>query len=105
MTMNAFSKIDMGEVTRLTRAGQLTEAMALLQGRLAAARPQAATEQGPTRTPGGAARPWPTIDMVAPSIPGGAWTAPGFGKGATGNAPSGKTGASERQGLSETLRS
>ena len=30
--MNAFSKIDMGEVTRLTHAGKLTEAMALLQG-------------------------------------------------------------------------
>ena len=30
--MNAFSKIDMGEVTRLTQAGKLTEAMALLQG-------------------------------------------------------------------------
>jgi poly(hydroxyalkanoate) depolymerase family esterase len=43
--MNAFSKIDMGEVTRLTQAGKLAEAMALL-------------------------------DMVAPSAPGGAWTAP-----------------------------
>ena len=30
--MNAFSKIDMGEVTRLTQAGKLAEAMALLQG-------------------------------------------------------------------------
>jgi poly(hydroxyalkanoate) depolymerase family esterase len=30
--MNAFSKIDMAEVTRLTRAGKLTEAMALLRG-------------------------------------------------------------------------
>ena len=30
--MNAFSKIDMDEVTRLTRAGKLAEAMALLQG-------------------------------------------------------------------------
>ena len=33
--MNAFSKIDMGEVTRLTRAGKLAEAMALLQGHTA----------------------------------------------------------------------
>jgi poly(hydroxyalkanoate) depolymerase family esterase len=102
--MNAFSKIDMGEVTRLTRAGQLTEAMALLQGRPAAARPQAAMEQGPTRTRGGAARPWPTIDMVAPSIPGGAWTAPGFGKGATGEAAAGMKGTSARPSLSETIR-
>jgi poly(hydroxyalkanoate) depolymerase family esterase len=31
--MNAFSKIDMSEVTRLTRAGKLAEAMALIQGR------------------------------------------------------------------------
>jgi hypothetical protein len=30
--MNAFSKVDMGEVTRLTQAGKLAEAMALLQG-------------------------------------------------------------------------
>ena len=34
--MNAFSKIDMGEVTRLTQAGKLAEAMALLQGHIAA---------------------------------------------------------------------
>ena len=31
--MNAFSKIDMAEATRLTRAGKLAEAMAVLQGR------------------------------------------------------------------------
>ena len=30
--MNAFSKINMREVTRLTQAGKLTEAMALLRG-------------------------------------------------------------------------
>ena len=33
--MNAFSKIDMGEVTRLTQAGKLAQAMALLQGHTA----------------------------------------------------------------------
>jgi hypothetical protein len=33
--MNAFSKIDMGEITRLTQAGKLAEAMALLQGHTA----------------------------------------------------------------------
>ena len=33
--MNAFSKIDMGEFTRLTQAGKLAEAMALLQGHTA----------------------------------------------------------------------
>ncbi|GJE42465.1 extracellular catalytic domain type 1 short-chain-length polyhydroxyalkanoate depolymerase [Methylobacterium soli] len=103
--MNAFSAIDMGEVTRLTRAGQLTEAMALLQGRPVAAKPQAATEQEPARTGARAARPWPTIDMVAPSTPGGAWTAPGFGKGATGAAPTEEKATSARPSLSETLRS
>ena len=34
--MNAFSTIYMGEVTRLTQAGKLAEAMALLQGHAAA---------------------------------------------------------------------
>ena len=34
--MNAFSKINMSEVTRLTRAGKLAEALALLKGRAAA---------------------------------------------------------------------
>ena len=36
--MNTFSKIDMGEVTRLTRAGKLTEALALLNPKTRAAR-------------------------------------------------------------------
>ena len=40
--MNAFSKIDMAEITRLTRAGKLTQAMALLRGGAAAAAPPAA---------------------------------------------------------------
>ena len=40
--MNAFSKIDMGEVTRLTHAGKLTEAMALLQGHSASSLTQVA---------------------------------------------------------------
>jgi poly(hydroxyalkanoate) depolymerase family esterase len=72
--MNAFSKIDMGEVTRLTQAGKLTEAMALLQG---GKLPGAASDE-----PGRAAqwsassvkRSWPTIDMMAPTAPGAAWT-------------------------------
>ncbi|MBB2961143.1 PHB depolymerase family esterase [Methylobacterium sp. R2-1] len=103
--MNAFSSIDMGEVTRLTRAGQLTQAMALLQGRSASAKPQADKHEETPRTDESTARPWSTIDMVAPRNPGGAWTAPSFGKETAGEAPHGRTGASERQGLAETLRS
>ena len=73
--MNAFSKIDMGEVTRLTQAGKLAEAMALLQGH------KTVVAQGSSRSkvPGsikGIKRLSPTIDMIAPSVPGGAWTAP-----------------------------
>ena len=74
--MNAFSKIDMGEVTRLTRAGKLAEAMALLQGNKATGVAQGSSRSdvpGPTK---GIKRLSPTIDMVAPAIPGGAWTAP-----------------------------
>lgn len=55
--------IDMAAVTRLTQAGRLAEAMALLQGRAA---PEADAPKD--------ARP--ILDMVAPSHPAGAWTAP-----------------------------
>ncbi|WP_336492665.1 extracellular catalytic domain type 1 short-chain-length polyhydroxyalkanoate depolymerase [Methylobacterium nigriterrae] len=101
--MNAFSTIDMAEVTRLTRAGQLNEAMALLQGRPAPAKPQAAAGEGTLHNAADATRPWRTIDMAAPAAPGGAWTAPGFGQGATGEAPTGK-GGTARQSLSATIR-
>jgi poly(hydroxyalkanoate) depolymerase family esterase len=77
--MNAFSKIDMGEVTRLTQAGKLAEAMALLQGNgpsnIAGGSPSLdfpGSTQGIKRPPPSL----PTIDMVAPSTPGGAWTPP-----------------------------
>jgi len=103
--MNAFSRIDMGKVTRLTRAGQLAEAMALLQGRPASAKPQADAREGVLRKDGRTGRPGSIIDMVAPRTPGGAWTASSLGEGTVGDAPVNKTGASERQGLAETLRS
>jgi poly(hydroxyalkanoate) depolymerase family esterase len=67
--MSAFSKIDMAEVTRLTRAGKLMQAMALLRGEANAG----------TDAPGAASSTMgatPFIDMVAPSLPGGSWTAP-----------------------------
>jgi poly(hydroxyalkanoate) depolymerase family esterase len=63
--MSSVSKIDMGEVTRLTRAGRLAEATALLQGRPSGTRDAAADSDD--------AHP-PTIEMSPPSAPGGAWT-------------------------------
>jgi poly(hydroxyalkanoate) depolymerase family esterase len=76
--MNAFSKIDMGEVTRLTQAGKLAEAMALLQGHPAPGVAGGGPGSDVPRSTQGIKRPLPlpTIDMVAPSVPGGAWTAP-----------------------------
>ena len=77
--MNAFSKIDMGEVTRLTQAGKLAEAMALLQGHTASNIPLGSISSLVPHSTQGIKRPsspLPTIDMVAPSAPRGAWTAP-----------------------------
>jgi poly(hydroxyalkanoate) depolymerase family esterase len=77
--MNAFSKIDMGEVTRLTQAGKLAEAMALLQGHTASSIAGGSPGSEVPRLTQGIKRPsptLPTIDMVPPSAPGGAWTAP-----------------------------
>jgi poly(hydroxyalkanoate) depolymerase family esterase len=76
--MNTFSKIDMGEVTRLTQAGKLAEAMALLQGHTASTIARGRPSAVPLLTQG-INRPFslsPPIDMVAPATPGGAWTAP-----------------------------
>jgi poly(hydroxyalkanoate) depolymerase family esterase len=77
--MNAFSKIDMGEVTRLTQAGKLAEAMALLQGHTASNIAPGSPGSDVPRLTQGIKLPssmLPTIDMIAPSAPGGAWTAP-----------------------------
>jgi hypothetical protein len=77
--MNAFSKIDMAEVTRLTQAGKLAEAMGLLQGHTASnIAPGSPGSDVPysTQRIKRSLPPLPTIDMVAPSAPGGAWTAP-----------------------------
>ena len=71
--MNAFSKIDMGEVTRLTQAGKLAEAMALLQGHTASSIARGSPGSDVPRLTQGIKRPsppLPTIDMVAPSAPG-----------------------------------
>ena len=72
--MYLIPKIDMGEVTRLTRAGKLVEAIALLHGDPV---PEIAEGSAGRNRPGSAkiiARP--TIDMIAPSVPGDVWTAP-----------------------------
>ena len=77
--MNAFSKIDMGAVTRLTQAGKLAEAMALLQGHTASSIPRGSPGSEVPHSTHGIKRPsspLPTINIVAPSAPGGAWTAP-----------------------------
>ena len=63
--MTILPKIDMAEVTRLTRAGRLKDAMALLAGGLA----------GGTRPASRAPEQAPYIDMTPPETPGGAWTA------------------------------
>jgi poly(hydroxyalkanoate) depolymerase family esterase len=77
--MNTFSKINMSEVTRLTQAGKLAEAMALLQGHTASSITRGSPASEVPRLTQGIKRPsssLPTIDMVAPSAPGGSWTAP-----------------------------
>ena len=66
--MKPFSKIDMGEVTRLTLAGKLAEATALLQGRLRGG----VEVDSPGPTPDHST----TLDMTPPRFVGGAWTAP-----------------------------
>ncbi|CAA2104022.1 hypothetical protein MBUL_02492 [Methylobacterium bullatum] len=92
--MTAFSTIDMGEVTRLTRAGQLSEAMALLQGRSV---PSSAAPADDRAAAG-------TIDMVAPTMSGGAWTAPGIDRTAADGAASTAKTAFARPGLAETIQ-
>ncbi|WP_093564898.1 PHB depolymerase family esterase [Methylobacterium sp. 174MFSha1.1] len=63
----------MAEVTRLTRAGRLTEAVALIQGRPVPAEP---TQAPATHAPAPRAAE-PAVDLVAPAEPGGAWTVAG----------------------------
>jgi poly(hydroxyalkanoate) depolymerase family esterase len=73
--MNAMSNINMGEVTRLTQAGRLAEAIAVLRGGTAggAARP---SEGGKPQEKTTDRRARPIIDMVPPSSLGGVWTPP-----------------------------
>jgi poly(hydroxyalkanoate) depolymerase family esterase len=57
--MNARSKSQMLEATRLTREGRLYEAMAVLRGAVAGAPASPVADEAPERTP-------PVFDMVAP---------------------------------------
>jgi poly(hydroxyalkanoate) depolymerase family esterase len=80
--MNARSKIDMMEATRLTREGRLAEATAVLRGLLPGARPfnfaGDATKRPSGRTP-------PILDMVPPSIATReSWTSPQLREGHSG---------------------
>ena len=73
--MNARLKINMLEVTRLTRDGRLDEAMALLRGAIPGA---PSSNLGGNTQPGTRA---PSIEMVAPSsLTGEAWTFPKWGE-------------------------
>jgi poly(hydroxyalkanoate) depolymerase family esterase len=85
--MNAFSKIDMGEVTRLTQAGKLAEAMALLQGHKATGVARGGSRSEVPVSTKAIKRPSPSVDMVAPAIPGGPWTAPQSRQRTAGESP------------------
>jgi poly(hydroxyalkanoate) depolymerase family esterase len=72
--MNTLSTIDMSEVTRLTQAGKLAEAMALLRGHSGfGPAPGSPGSDAPRSYPGIKRSSPPMIDMVAPTVPGGAW--------------------------------
>ncbi|AWN44425.1 alpha/beta hydrolase family esterase [Methylobacterium durans] len=101
--MNAFSKIDMGKVTRLTRAGKLTEAMALLQGRAVPDTAHGGSDSEAQKGGWRAKRAGPTIDMVAPSAPGGAWTAAGHGWAQAARASAPREQAAGFPDLAETM--
>lgn len=80
--MNARPNIDLAEVTRLTRAGRLNEATAILQGLLGATPAKTAPAGGAGASPDAGAGP-AFLDMMPPSAAsGGAWTAPFAGNAA-----------------------
>jgi poly(hydroxyalkanoate) depolymerase family esterase len=83
--MNTRSMNDMLEATRLTRAGRLDEAMAVLRGALAGAPASPAADEA---RPSGCSSH--VLDMVPPSpATGGAWTAPQPGEANAAPARSG----------------
>lgn len=76
--MKPISMLDMLKATRLTAAGQLTKATALLRGTLMA--PGQRTVAVPV-APADAPSPEPVIDMVPPPHGEGPWTSPGDSPG------------------------
>jgi poly(hydroxyalkanoate) depolymerase family esterase len=106
--MNAFSKINMGEVTRLTQAGKLAEAMALLQGITAASIARGSPDHdvpSSTAKVQGPLPSAPTIDMVAPSGLNGAWTAPPQSNQRTDGGPVRPVRAAATPDLAQTMLS
>ena len=75
--MTAFRLANMAEATRLTRLGRLTEATALLKGE-----PAPVSPSGAPAAPAEAAE-MEIVDLLPPSAPGGAWTAPEAGRSET----------------------
>jgi poly(hydroxyalkanoate) depolymerase family esterase len=79
--MNARSKIDMMEATRLTREGRLQEAMSVLRASLLGSPPSNFVDAAPQRPSG---RAPPILDMVPPSAATeGSWTFPQLGEART----------------------
>jgi poly(hydroxyalkanoate) depolymerase family esterase len=90
--MNARSKIDMREVTRLTREGQLEAAMSVLRAVLLST-PRSDFVDAEPQPPSG--RTPPTLDLLPPTAAtGGSWTFPQLGEAHAGRR---RIGASQLQ--------
>jgi poly(hydroxyalkanoate) depolymerase family esterase len=90
--MNARSKIDMMEVTRLTREGRLEAAMSVLRAALLST-PSSDFANAEPQPPSG--RTPPTLDLLPSTAAiGGSWTFPLLGDAPTGRR---RLGASQRQ--------
>jgi poly(hydroxyalkanoate) depolymerase family esterase len=72
--MNSPFKTAMAEVTRLTREGRLSDAMAAIRGALSGK--PAEPNPSPRETARPSASAAPTLDLQPPAAPGGAWRAP-----------------------------
>src|SRR5579862_8531117 len=73
--MSVFSKFNIGEVTRLTKAGKLAEAVALLRRNMAIDAGQDGPGSPERRESEQTTQPRRLLDMAPPPSAGGAWTA------------------------------